>query len=101
MEAAMATGAEMTAAVAAAAAGIAAANVWLVVICWRQQTVLGGILGAVGLALVALAVASGLTGNAGEDALAIAIVLLIFGAALYGLSRAFDRLLGDGPEENA
>ncbi len=44
---------------------------------------LGAILGAVGIVLVAFSAASGLTGSAGHDALAIALVLLIVGMALY------------------
>jgi uncharacterized membrane protein YczE len=91
----------MTAAFAAGAAAIATSNVGLVVICWRRRTVLGAILGAAGIALVAFAIASGLTSPAGRDALAIALVALLVGTALYGLGRAFDRLLGETPEEKA
>ena len=91
----------MTAAFAAGAAAIATSNVGLAVICWRQRTVLGGILAGAGIALVVLAIVSGVTSTVGQDALAIALVALLVGTALYGLGRAFDRLLRETPEEQA
>ena len=89
----------MEGALAAAGAAIAAGDLWLVVTCWKHQAVLGGVLGAVGIPLVAFATASGLTGSAGEGALVIALILLIVGVALYGLGQTLERLLDEPPEE--
>jgi hypothetical protein len=89
--------ADVAAALAAGAVAVAAADLWLVTICWQRRAVLGGILGAVGIPLVAFAIASGLTGSTGEAALVIALVLLIVGGALYALGQALERLLEQEP----
>jgi len=80
---------------------VVAGDVWLVVICWKRRTVLGGVAGVVGIALVAFAVASGLRGSAAEAALMIAVIFLILGTALYRLGQALERLLDDEPEDGA
>jgi hypothetical protein len=67
----------------------------LVVICWRTRTVLGGLLGAISLALVGLAIASGSAHALGRYALVGAGVALGIGAALYGIGQALERLLAD------
>lgn len=85
----------------AGAALIGAAGVWLIVVCWRTRTVLGGLLAAVAIGLAAFAAASGPKGSYGKWALIIALVVLIVGVVLYGLGRAFDRLLDDGPEHDS
>jgi uncharacterized membrane protein YczE len=91
----------MTGALTAGAAAIAVGDLWLIAICWRRRAVLGGVLGAVGIALVVFAIASGPTADRAEGTLAIALALLIVGVVLYGLGQAFERLLGDGPDDDA
>jgi hypothetical protein len=78
---------------------IAAADLCLTVVSWRQQSVLAGLLGLAGVPLVASAIAAGVTSNAGEGALAIALILTIVGGALYSLGHVFERLLDDEPEK--
>ena len=90
----------MTSALATAGAAIVAGDLWLVAICWRHQSVLGGVLGAAGIPLAALALTSGRTGSTEEGLLVIASVLLIVGAGLYTLGQALERLLDDGPEDD-
>ena len=82
------------------AAAIATADLWLVAISWRSRTVLGGVAGVVGIALVVVAIGSGLTGSAAA-ALVVALILLIVGTALYGLGRALERLLDADPEDKS
>lgn len=84
---------------AAAGGAIAAGDLWLVVVCWKRRTVLGGLAGAVGIPLVALAIASGARDSAGEGALVIALVLLFVGVGLYVLGQVFERLLDDCGEK--
>ena len=91
----------MAGALAAAGAAIAAADLWLVLICWKHRTVLGAVLGAVGIPLVAFAIASGPTGSTAEGALATALILLIIGVVLYSLGKAFERLLDEPPKEES
>jgi hypothetical protein len=86
------------AALAAGSAVIAAGDVRLIVVCWRHRAVLAGLLGTVGIALVAFAVASGLTGSVGEGALVIAAITLVVGFGLHGLGQTLERLLNDEPE---
>jgi hypothetical protein len=74
---------------------------WLLAKCWRTRTVLGGILAAVGIALVGLAVASRISGGAGVAALLIAGAFSVVGCVLYGIGQAFERLLDDEPEDEA
>ena len=86
-------------AVLAASAVIALGNFFLLVICWKRRTALGGLLGAVGVALVAFAIARGPSRGAGELALWGAVGTLFFGSALYALGQLFERLLDDGPDD--
>ena len=80
---------------------IALGNVLLLVTCWKRRTALGGLLGAVGVALVAFAIARVPSRDAGELALWAAVGTLLFGSALYALGQLFERLLDDGPDDAA
>lgn len=91
--------AELDGALAAVGLAIATGDLWLVVICFKRRTVLGGVAGVVGIPLVALAVASGLSGSAADAALVIALIFLILGTVLYRVGQAFERLLDQEPEE--
>ena len=91
----------MAGAFAAGAVAVVVGDSWLLAKCWRTRTVLGGILAAVGIALVGLAVASRLTGGAGDAALLVAGAFSVMGWVLYGLGQAFERLLDDEPEDEA
>ena len=88
-------------AVIAAGVVIALGNVLLLVICWKRRTALGGLLGAVGVALVAFAIARVPSRGVGELALWAAVGTLLFGSALYALGQLFERLLDDGPDDAA
>ena len=88
-------------AVLGAGVGIALGNLLLLLICWKRRTALGGLLGAVGVALVALAIARVHSRGAGELALWAAVGTLLFGSALYALGQLFERLLDDGPDDEA
>jgi hypothetical protein len=87
-------------ALAAGGAAICAGDVLLVAISWKSRTVLGGVAGLAGIALVGFAIASGPSGGAAEAALVIALILLVVGWALYGLGRAFERLLDADAEKS-
>jgi hypothetical protein len=50
--------------------------------------------------LVLLAIAAGPAQARGEQALAVAAILLVIGTALYGLGQAMQPLLDEGPEEH-
>jgi hypothetical protein len=91
----------MTGALAAGGAAIAVGDLWLIAICWRRRAALAGVLGAAGIPLVVFAIASGPTADPGEGTLAIAVALLIIGVGLYGLGQALERLLEEGPDEEA
>jgi|GEM_PF-4264612 len=91
----------MTGALAAAGAAIAVGDLWLVAICWSRRAVLGGVLGAAGIPVVVFAIASGTTVEGGAGTLAIALALLVVGVVLYGLGQAIERLLDEGPDEEA
>ena len=91
----------MAGAFAAGAVAVAVGDSWLLAKCWRTRTVLGGILAAVGIALVGLAVASRLSGGAGGAALLIAGAFSVVGGVLYGIGQAFERLLDDEREDEA
>jgi len=80
---------------------IAAGDVSLVVACWKGRSVLGGVLGATGIPLVVYAIVAGPSHGTGKQALVIAAIALVVGTALYGLGQAFERLLDDGPEDDA
>ena len=88
-------------AVLAAGVLIAVGNLLLLVTCWKRRTALGGLLGAVGVALVAFAIARVPSRDAGELALWAAVGTLLFGSALYALGQLFERLLDDGPDDAA
>ena len=80
---------------------IALGNLLLLVTCWKRRTALGGLLGAVGVALVAFAIARVPSRGADELALWAAVGTLLFGSALYALGQLFERLLDDGPDDAA
>src|ERR1700740_1553681 len=92
---------EMRGALAAGGAAIAVGDLWLIAICWRRRAVLGGVLGAAGIAFVVFAIASTPTVETGKGTLAIALALLVIGAVLYGLGQAVERLLEERPDEHA
>jgi hypothetical protein len=83
-------------ALAAGGAAVAAGDVVLLAVSWRSRTVLGGLLGAVGIPIVGFALVSA-PGGESVAALVIALVFLVVGSALYGLGRAFQRLLDADP----
>ena len=89
----------MTEALTVAGLGIAVGDVSLVVACWKRMSVLGGILGACGIPVAALAIVTGPSRGAGKHALVIAAIALVIGTALYGLGQALERLLDDGPDD--
>jgi hypothetical protein len=95
----VAVAALMAGALAAGGVAVATADLVLVAISWRSRTVLGGLLGAIGIPLVAFAIASGPGGNAAVATLAIALIFLIVGAVLYGIGQVFERLLDADPED--
>jgi hypothetical protein len=74
---------------------------WLVVICWRRRTVLERAAGTSGLALVALWIASGLSGSAPRAAPVIALIFLLVARALYRLGQNVERLLDEEPEDES
>ena len=86
---------------AAGAVALVIGDAWLIAKCWGTGTVLGGGIGVVGIALVALAIVSRLRGGAGDTALVIAAAVLVVGCVLYGLGQAFERLLDEKPEDEA
>ncbi len=89
----------MTGARLAAGAALLAADLWLLVICWRRQAVLGGVCAATGTTVVLFALASGLAGQPGKDALIVAVAVLLIGITLVGLGQAVQRLLDQEPKE--
>jgi peptidoglycan/LPS O-acetylase OafA/YrhL len=93
-------GFELPAALTAAGVAIAAGDLWLVLICWKRRSVLGGLLGAISMAIVAFAIFSGPSHGRGKDALAIAAIALVIATALYGLGQALQRLLDEEPEDS-
>jgi len=78
---------------------VAAGDVSLVLACWKRRSVLGGVLGACGIPLVALAIVTGPSRGTSKQALVIAALALVIGTALYGLGQVFERLLDDAPED--
>ena len=72
---------------------------WLVAISRRSKTVLSGLLGTVGIALVAFAIGSAATGASRKAALAVTLIVLIIGSVVYGLGQAFERLLEQEPSD--
>jgi hypothetical protein len=77
---------------------IALGDTCLVVTCWRNRVVLGGLLGAAGIPLVVFAVTSGLERAASKYALLGAGIALAIGTALYALGHVLERLLDEEPE---
>ena len=90
---------ELSAALTAVGVAIAAGDLWLVLICWRRRSVLGGLLGAISTAIAVFAIVSGPSHARGKDALAIAAIALVIATALYGLGQALQRLLDEEPED--
>ena len=88
----------MASALTAAGASVAIAALALVVICWRSRTVLGGVLGAVAIAIVGVAFTAKPTGGAREAWLLGALIAVLMGVVLYVLGRLVGRLLDEGPE---
>jgi hypothetical protein len=84
-------------AVLAIGVAITLCDLLLVVRCWRSRTILGGLLGALGLLLVGLAVAGHPNSPASRYELIGAGVALAIGTALYGIGQALQRLLEDDP----
>lgn len=83
----------MSAPLDAIAAAVAAADLWLILICWRRRTVLGGVAGLIAIPTLAFAAAHGLSGGAARAAVLIALIFLIVGAVLLGLGQTLQRLL--------
>jgi hypothetical protein len=82
----------------ASATAVGVGDLLLLLVCWRSRTVLGGVLGLVGLALAAWAIAAGPMREAGKLALVGALVALVVGSCLFAAGKALTRLL-EGPEE--
>jgi hypothetical protein len=72
----------------------------LTVICWKSRTVLGGVLGASGCAVVVVALVRGVGRETSEYSILISSVALLIGAGLYGVGQVFERLLAD-PDDHA
>jgi anaerobic C4-dicarboxylate transporter len=83
----------------AASVAIACGDLVLVVFCWRRRSVLGGLLGAVGIPLVVFAIVSAPTRGAREVLLVIAAIVLAIGIVLYCLGQVLQRLLDEEPED--
>jgi len=91
----------MDAALTAGGVLIALGDVALVAISWRDKSVLGGVLGLVGIPLVLFSRLGAGTRASSEQALVIAAGALVLGAALVALGRALERLLDTEPEDEA
>ena len=91
----------MDAALTAGGVLIALGDVALVAISWRDKSVLGGVLGLVGIPLVLFSRLGAGTRASSEQALVIAAGALVLGAALFALGRAVERLLDTEPEDEA
>lgn len=79
----------------AAALAVGTAHACLVVACWKRRSILGGVCGAAGVALVVFAISSGPATGTGEGSLVIALVVLLIGTVLLGIGQAVWRLLDD------
>jgi hypothetical protein len=95
------SGEAVAAALTAAGILVALGDVALVVTCWRSKSVLGGILGLIGIPLVLFARLGAPTHASSEQALLIATGALVLGAALLALGRALERLLDSAPEDES
>jgi hypothetical protein len=89
----------MTAELTAAGLVVAVGGLALIVVCWKTRTVLGGLLGATGIVLVAFGVARGASRTAGEYSIGIAAVALLIGTVLYIIGQVLERLLDDEHDE--
>jgi len=83
-----------------AGALVAVAALMLVVICWKSRTALGGVLGAIAIALVVVALAPKPTGDARGAWLVGALIALMMGLVLYVLGHLVGRLL-DGDKRDS
>jgi hypothetical protein len=79
-------------------AAVGTAALALIVVCWKSRTVLGGVLGAVAIALVVVALTMKPTGGARGSWLGVALAVLLIGVVLYVLGRFADRLLDEDPD---
>jgi hypothetical protein len=89
----------MTAELTAAGLVVAVGDLALIVACWKTRTVLGGVLGAAGMALVLFTVARGASGSRSEYSIGIAAVTLVLGTALCVIGQALEHVLDDEPDE--
>ena len=80
----------MDGALTAGGVAIAATDLCLAIVAWRRLSVLAGLLGVVGVALVAFAIASGTSSSPAHGALAVALILTVMGGALYALGHLFE-----------
>jgi hypothetical protein len=87
-------------ALTAAGLVVVAGDLALIVACWKRRSVLGGVLGACGIPLVALSIASGPSRAAGQQSLLIAAFALVIGTALFSLGQTLERMLADGPTDD-
>ena len=71
----------------------------LVVVSWRSRSVLSGILGFIGIPLVAFALLAGSNRQTDEQVLLVAAGALVLGIALFALGRALERLLNAEPRD--
>jgi hypothetical protein len=86
--------------VVAAAVLLAAAGLWLAVVCWRKRSVLGLVCGVAGIAL-AVAAGTGLAGSGATDGLIGALAAILIGAVLYVLGQAIQSVLDEEPDTGA
>jgi hypothetical protein len=82
----------------AGAIAVAIAALALIVVCWRSRTALGGVLGAVAIALVAVGLGAKPTGDGRAAWLIGALIALLIGAVLYVLGHLVGRLLEGDPD---
>jgi hypothetical protein len=90
----------LTGALTAAGLAVVAGDLALTIACWKRRSVLGGVLGACGIPLVALSIASGPSRSSGQHALLIAALALVIGAALFIIGQTLERMLADGPQDD-
>jgi hypothetical protein len=83
-----------------AAVTIAAGDVWLGVISWRRRSVLAGLLGVVGIPVIALSVVGDPARTRQLGTLVVAAIMLTLGVALYGIGQLVQRLLDSEPEDH-
>jgi hypothetical protein len=95
----MRSGEAVAAELTAAGVLVALGDVGLAVMCWRSKSVLGAILGLIGIPLVLFARLGAPTRASSEQALMIATGALVLGMALLALGRALERLLDSEPED--